>query len=100
MHVPAAWRGIAKFTFVFLEDYEPELAYLKKILAPGKTFIDLGASFGIYSFSPRGAWDFLDQSGHRFFAIGPNGEPTRQKYPPVSRNVVAVHRTQERRLDS
>jgi FkbM family methyltransferase len=49
MHLPAAWRGIAKFMFVFREDYEPELTFLEKILSPGKTFIDVGASFGIYS---------------------------------------------------
>ena len=237
MHLPAAWRGIAKFMFVFREDYEPELAYLEKILAPGKTFIDVGASFGIYSLvasqlvgrtgrvlsfeptsasfrvleqnialnrllnvsafhlalcdttgttwlyhgrepgsnslgrgsahgqkgeavsaerldnvlvqrtvdkvdvikmdvegaeelvlrgaqqalstfkpiiiyevvsertaalglSPRGAWDFLHQFGYQFFVIGSNGGLTRQKSPPLDRNVVAVHRTQAGRLDS
>jgi FkbM family methyltransferase len=235
MHLPAAWRGIAKFMFVFREDYEPELTFLENILSPGKTFIDVGASFGIYSLvasqlvgrtghvmsfeptstsfkileqnialnglvnvtasrlalchatgttwlyhgvepgsnslgkgsvhgqkgevvssecldnvlvqssihrvdvikmdvegaeelvlrgakktlttskpiiiyevvpertealrlSERGAWDFLDQLGYQFFVIGPNGELTRQKSPPVNRNVIALHAKQDGRL--
>ena len=237
MHLPAAWRGIAKFMFVFREDYEPEVTYLEKILSPGKTFIDVGASFGIYSLvasrlvgrtghvmsfeptsasfrileqnialnglvnisasrlalchtrgttwlyhgiepgsnslgkssvdgrkgevvstecldnvlvqssvtrvdvikmdvegaeelvlsgankvlttfkpiiiyevapertaalrlSPRGAWDFLDHLGYRFFVIGPHGELTGQKSPPVNRNVVALPGEQDGHLDA
>lgn len=49
MVLPASWRGLAKFIFVFRENYEPELKYLERFLSPGKTFVDVGANLGIYS---------------------------------------------------
>jgi len=47
--LPAHWRGIAKLVFAFREHYEPELGYLERVLSPGKTFIDVGACYGIYT---------------------------------------------------
>lgn len=35
--------------FVLREDYEPELYYLERSLAPGSVFIDAGANTGIYT---------------------------------------------------
>lgn len=49
MVLPGDWRGLGKFLFVFRENYEPELAGLEKLLSPGKTFVDVGANFGIYT---------------------------------------------------
>ncbi len=49
MFLPPKWRGIGRLIFTFREHYEPELAYLEKVLSPGKTFVDVGASFGIYT---------------------------------------------------
>jgi FkbM family methyltransferase len=49
LFLPVGWKGISKFMFVFREHYEPELAYLERILSRGKTFIDVGAAFGIYT---------------------------------------------------
>jgi FkbM family methyltransferase len=49
MILPANWRGIEKLVYAFREHYEPELSYLKKVLSPGKTFIDIGACYGIYT---------------------------------------------------
>src|SRR4029077_19401043 len=45
MFFPAQRKGFGKFIFAFRECYEPELAYLERILSPGKVFIDVGANF-------------------------------------------------------
>lgn len=49
MFFPAQRKGFGKFIFTFREYYEPELAYLEKILLPGNAFIDVGANFGVYT---------------------------------------------------
>src|ERR1700704_2337102 len=49
MFFPAQRMGFGKFIFAFREYYEPELAYLEKILSAGKVFIDVGANFGVYT---------------------------------------------------
>src|ERR1700758_1658936 len=49
MFFPAQRKGFGKFIFAFREYYEPELAYLEKILSPGKCFVDVGANFGVYT---------------------------------------------------
>lgn len=49
MFFPAQKKGFGKFIFAFREYYEPELAYLEKVLSPGKIFIDAGANFGVYT---------------------------------------------------
>src|SRR5882724_8143015 len=47
--LPARWRGIGKLVFAFRECYEPELEYLRSLLFPGATFVDVGANLGIYT---------------------------------------------------
>jgi FkbM family methyltransferase len=47
--VPAQWRGISRLIYTFREEYEPELAYLGRVLKPGHVVVDAGACFGIYS---------------------------------------------------
>ena len=79
MHLPAAWRGIAKFMFVFREDYEPELTFLERILSPGKTFIDVGASFGIYSLL---ASRLVGRTGHVM-----SFEPTSASFRILEQNI-------------
>ncbi len=49
MLFPSQRRGFGKFIFAFREYYEPELAYLEKILSPGMVFVDVGANFGVYA---------------------------------------------------
>ena len=49
MFLPANWRGIEKLIYAFGSLYEPELAYLKQVLAPGSVFVDAGACYGIYT---------------------------------------------------
>ena len=39
----------AHLTRRFREEYEPDLAYLKYLLRPGDTVIDVGASIGIHT---------------------------------------------------
>jgi FkbM family methyltransferase len=49
MSLPPQWRGVAKIAYTFRSHYEPELSYLERFLSPGDTFVDIGASFGIYT---------------------------------------------------
>lgn len=49
MVLPPNWRGVEKLIFAFREYYEPELRYLERVLAPGKSFVDAGACYGIYT---------------------------------------------------
>lgn len=49
MSFPTQRKGFGKFIFAFRESYEPELAYLEKILSPGKVFVDVGANYGVYA---------------------------------------------------
>lgn len=79
MLLPGDWRGLGKFLFVFRERYEPELADLEKLLSPGKTFIDVGANFGIYSL----AASRLVGEGGRVIAF----EPTAQSFAVLRQNI-------------
>jgi FkbM family methyltransferase len=79
MYLPAIWRGIGKFMFVFRENYEPELNYLGKFLSAGKIFIDVGAAFGIYTLV---ASKLVGKSG-RVIAL----EPTAQSFVVLRRNI-------------
>jgi FkbM family methyltransferase len=83
MFLPAEWRGIGKLIFAFRENYEPELAYLKKILSPGKTFIDVGACYGIYTLA---ASSMVGEAG-RVIAF----EPASRAFPVLSRNITLNH---------
>jgi len=54
--LPAKWRGIGRLVFAFRERYEPELEYLRSLLFPGATFVDVGANLGIYTLWRAGSW--------------------------------------------
>jgi FkbM family methyltransferase len=47
--LPPEWRGVAKLIFAFRDDYEPELAFLRRYLKNGMTMVDVGACYGIYT---------------------------------------------------
>jgi FkbM family methyltransferase len=79
MFFPAQRKGFGKFIFTFREYYEPELAYLEKILSPGKRFIDVGANFGVYALV---ASKLVGESG-RVLAF----EPTAQSFETLKQNI-------------
>ena len=79
MLLPGDWRGLGKFLFVFRENYEPELALLERFLSPGKTFIDVGANFGIYTVV---ASKLVGEAGH-VIAF----EPTAQSFAVLRQNI-------------
>lgn len=78
MHLPARWQGIGRYVFAFRENYEPELVYLQNLLAPGSTFIDVGANLGIYTLV---ASRLVGNSG-RVIAF----EPSMQSFPLLQKN--------------
>jgi FkbM family methyltransferase len=45
------WRGISKMIFIFREDYEAELVWMRNYLKPGMTGVDGGAALGIWALS-------------------------------------------------
>jgi FkbM family methyltransferase len=49
MYLPPEWRGVAKLIYSFREMYEPELLYLGQLLSACDTFVDVGASYGLYT---------------------------------------------------
>jgi FkbM family methyltransferase len=79
MFLPADWRGAGKLIFAFRECYEPELKCLERVLSPGKTFIDAGANYGIYTLV---ASKLVGETG-RVIAF----EPSVQSYPVLRKNI-------------
>src|SRR5258706_12505611 len=79
MFFPAQRKGFGKFIFAFREYYEPELAYLEKVLSPGKIFIDVGANFGVYTLVASK----LAGAAGRVIAI----EPTPQSFARFRQNI-------------
>ena len=79
MFLPPEWRGIAKLVFAFREGYEPETAYLDKILSAGQVFVDVGANFGIYTLP---ASKIVGETG-RVLAF----EPSAQSFPLLANNI-------------
>lgn len=79
MLFPSQRRGFGKFIFAFRECYEPELAYLPKILSPGMIFVDAGANFGVYTLV---ASRLVGQTG-RVLAF----EPTSQSFAVLRQNL-------------
>jgi FkbM family methyltransferase len=79
MFLQPEWRGMAKLVFAFRERYEPELSYLKMILSPGNTFIDVGANIGIYTLA---ASKIVGATG-RVLAF----EPSAQSSPLLAKNI-------------
>jgi len=85
MFLPAAWPGISKLVFAFREHYEPELGYLEQVLAPGKTFIDAGACYGIYTLA---ASKIVAPKGH-VIAF----EPAHRAFRVLRKNMALNHLT-------
>jgi FkbM family methyltransferase len=79
MFFPAQRRGFGKFIFAFREYYEPELAYLEKVLSPGKVFVDVGANFGVYTLVASQ----LAGAAGKVIAI----EPTAQSFATLRQNI-------------
>jgi FkbM family methyltransferase len=79
MFFPAQRKGFGKFIFAFREYYEPELAYLEKILSPGKVFVDVGANFGVYTLI---ASKLVGEAG-KVFAF----EPTAESFAILQQNI-------------
>ncbi|MBA2945189.1 FkbM family methyltransferase [Streptomyces himalayensis] len=46
---PPEWRGNAKMTYVWRDDYEVELAQLHRWVRPGDVVVDVGAHYGSYT---------------------------------------------------
>src|SRR6266480_962060 len=80
MFLPPNWRGVAKLIYAFRDYYEPELAYLEKLLAPGKVFVDAGANFGIYTAM---ASKTVGEAG-RVISF----EPSARAFPVLQQNIV------------
>src|SRR6266446_10443872 len=83
MFFPAQRKGFGKFIYAFREYYEPELAYLEKVLSPGKVFIDVGANFGVYTLVASK----LAGAAGRVIAI----EPTAQSFAVLRQNIALNH---------
>src|SRR6267154_2511901 len=83
MFVPAQRKGFGKFIYALREYYEPELAYLERILSSGKVFIDVGANFGVYTLV---ASELVGASG-RVIAL----EPTAQSFAILRQNIALNH---------
>jgi FkbM family methyltransferase len=83
MFFPAQRKGFGKFIFAFREYYEPELAYLEKILSPGKLFVDVGANFGVYTLV---ASKLVGETG-QVLAF----EPTARSFAVLQRNIELNH---------
>lgn len=79
MFLPPDWRGVAKLIYAFRDHYEPELAYLEKLLSPGMVFIDAGANFGIYTAMASKA---VSEEG-RIISF----EPSARAYPVLRQNI-------------
>lgn len=79
MFLPPNWRGVAKLIYAFRVNYEPELAYLGRVLSPGKVFVDAGANFGIYTLF---ASKMVGEAG-RVISF----EPSTRVFPILRRNI-------------
>src|SRR5467141_3719936 len=83
MFFPAQRKGFGKFIYAFREYYEPELAYLEKVLSQGKVFVDVGANFGVYTLV---ASRLVGATG-KFIAL----EPTAQSFAVLRENIALNH---------
>ena len=79
MFLPPDWRGVGKLIYAFRDYYEPELAYLEKLLSPGRVFVDAGANFGIYTAMASKA---VGEAG-RVISF----EPSTRAFPVLRRNI-------------
>jgi FkbM family methyltransferase len=83
MFLPGQRKGFGKFIFAFRECYEPELAYLERVLSAGKVFIDVGANFGVYTIV---ASKLVGETG-KVIAF----EPTAQSFAILQQNLKLNH---------
>jgi FkbM family methyltransferase len=83
MSLPPEWRGPAKFFYTFRDDCEPDLELLEKFLGSGKTMIDIGANYGIFSLT---AARLVGEQG-RVLAV----EPTRATFGILEKNLALNH---------
>jgi len=83
MFFPAQRKGFGKFIYTFREYYEPELAYLEKVLSQGKVFVDVGANFGVYTLV---ASRLVGGTG-TVIAL----EPTAQSFVTLRQNIALNH---------
>jgi len=83
MFFRAQRKGFGKFIYTFREYYEPELAYLEKVLSPGKVFIDVGANFGVYTLV---ASTLVGAAG-KVIAV----EPTAESFAILRQNIALNH---------
>ncbi len=83
MFFPAQRKGFGKFIYAFREYYEPELAYLEKVLSQGKVFVDVGANFGVYTLV---ASRLVGATG-KVIAL----EPTAQSFAILRENIALNH---------
>lgn len=74
----ARWHGVHKLLFLYREEYEFELGYLERVLAPGQVFIDAGACLGVYTLLASR----LVGPGGRVFAF----EPAAESFAALERN--------------
>jgi FkbM family methyltransferase len=85
LFLPARWRGVEKLVFAFLEDYEPELTHLERVLSRGEVFVDVGACHGIYTLT---ASRIVSEAG-RVIAF----EPSSRAFPTLRKNIAANNLT-------
>jgi len=83
MFFPAQRKGFGKFIYAFREYYEPELAYLEKVLSQGKVFVDVGANFGVYTLV---ASRLVGATG-KVIAV----EPTAESFVTLRENIALNH---------
>jgi len=83
MFFPAQRKGFGKFMYAFREYYDPELAYLEKVLSPGNVFIDVGANFGVYTLV---ASKLVGEAG-KVIAF----EPTAESFKTLRKNIALNH---------
>jgi len=81
--LPPNWHGPSKIIYVFRDQCEPEIEVLAKFLGPGKTMIDVGASYGIFTLA----------SAH---LVGSQGtvlafEPAQATFRVLERNLAINH---------
>jgi len=48
-HLLPEWHGAGKLIYILRDDYEPDLVALERFLTAGKTFVDVGANYGVFS---------------------------------------------------
>jgi len=85
LRLPPAWRGVAKLLYAFREDYEPELAFLRRYLRPGMVVADVGACYGIYTLLAAR----LVEPGGQVLAFEPAATSFRRLAANVKRNGLA-----------